>query len=136
MGVVTIEPEGPPGCDPDRLVEIVGKGRSTIGELFGARVARTPSAPFVISGHRSWTYAEAWHESRRFAGFLCANGINRGRVAAFLPKSPEGLWTWFGSALTQNIFVAINYMHRGAVLKDLLARSGAELLVTDHAGLN
>ncbi len=120
--------------DPERLLALVGKGSATIGEVLAARVAATPQAPFIEHQTRRWTYAEAWVESRRFAGFLTTHGLAGGRVATFLPKCPEALFAWFGASVTRGVYVALNRAHRGAVLRDLAERSGAGLLVTDQAG--
>jgi carnitine-CoA ligase len=119
---------------PRRLVELVGKERATIGEVLAARVAATPNATFVVSGTRHWSYREARDTALRFADFLNSLDLSGGRVAIFLPKCPEALWTWFGCALTRTIFAALNYMHRGEVLQDIARRSAADLLVTDRAG--
>jgi crotonobetaine/carnitine-CoA ligase len=120
--------------DPERLVALVSKGTSTIGEVLAARVAQTPESPFIIHEARHWTYAAAWEASRRFAGFLAALGLIGGRVATFLPKCPEALFTWFGANISRNAYVALNREHRGDVLRDLMQRAGAGILVTDQAG--
>lgn len=119
--------------DPQRLLSLVGQGQATIGEVLAARVAATPDAPFIEQRDRHWTYAEAWAESRRFAGFLAAQDLTGARVATFLPKCPEALFTWFGAMISRGVYVALNHAHRGAVLRDLVERSGAKLLVTDRA---
>ena len=120
--------------DPERLVALVSRGTSTIGEVLAARVAQTPESPFIIHEARHWTYAAAWEASRRFAGFLAALGLIGGRVATFLPKCPEALFTWFGANISRNAYVALNRGHRGDVLRDLMQRAGAGILVTDQAG--
>lgn len=120
--------------DPERLTALVGKGQATIGEVLAARVTATPEAPFIEHQARHWTYAEAWAESRRFAGFLAAQNLVGARVATFLPKCPEALFAWFGAAISRGVHVALNRAHRGAVLRDLAERCGAGLLVTDQAG--
>jgi crotonobetaine/carnitine-CoA ligase len=120
--------------DPAHLVALVGKGSATIGEVLHARVSKTPDAPFIEHQQRRWTYAQSWAESRRFAGFLADQGLIGGRVATFLPKCPEALFAWFGAAISRGVYIALNRAHRGAVLRDLVERSGAGLLVTDQAG--
>ncbi len=120
--------------DPARLVALVGKAAATIGEVLAARVAGTPTAPFIEHRQRRWTYAQGWDESRRFAGFLADQDLIGGRVATYLPKCPEAVFAWFGAALSRGVYVALNRAHRGPVLQDLAARAGAGLLVTDRAG--
>lgn len=119
--------------DPAQLVALVGKGSATIGEVLAARVARTPDAPFIEHQRWRWTYAQGWEESRRCAGFLAAQDLAGGRVATFLPKCPEAVFTWLGAALSRGVYIALNHAHRGAVLQDLVTRAGAGLLVTDRA---
>lgn len=120
--------------DPALLTALVGKGNATIGEVLAARAAQTPDAPFIQHQQRRWTYAQGWLESRRFAAFLAEQDLADGRVATFLPKCPEAVFAWFGAAVSRCAYVALNRAHRGGVLADLVARSGANLLVTDRAG--
>jgi crotonobetaine/carnitine-CoA ligase len=120
--------------DPPPLTELIGRDTASIGELLNARVARSPDSCFIRHAGRSWSYAEAWEASRRFAGFLVGRGLAGHRIAAFLPKCPEALFSWFGANLSGGVWVALNRAHRGAVLLDLLARSRASLLVTDRQG--
>ncbi|MDF2765585.1 MAG: lcfB 4, partial [Rhodospirillales bacterium] len=120
--------------DPPPLTALIGKDTGSIGELLAVRVARTPERPFILHSGKCWTYSEAWDASRRFAGFLAARGLAGGRIAAFLPKCPEALFSWFGANLSGGLWVALNRAHRDAVLLDLLARSRARLLVTDRQG--
>jgi crotonobetaine/carnitine-CoA ligase len=120
--------------DPPPLTALTGKGTASIGEVLAARVARTPDSPFVRHAGNTWSYAEAWDGSRRFAGFLTSRGMAGRRIAAFLPKCPEALLCWFGTILSGGVWVALNRAHRGAVLKDLLERSRAGLLVMDREG--
>jgi crotonobetaine/carnitine-CoA ligase len=120
--------------DPPPLTALIGRDTASIGELLAARVARSPDSCFIRHAGRSWTYAEAWQASRRFAGFLAERGLAGHRIAAFLPKCPEALFSWFGANLAGGVWVALNRAHRGAVLLDLLARSRASLLVTDRQG--
>jgi carnitine-CoA ligase len=115
------------------LRDLVGEGRATIPQLLAARAARTPDAPFVLDRSRVWTYAAAWSESVRFAGFLEGRISGSDRVASYLANAPEALWTWFGTLTSGRVHVSINRAHRGPVLSDMLARSRAALLVTDMA---
>ena len=42
---------------------------------------------------RTWTWAEAWDDARRFAGALQAEGIVRGDRIAFLDKNNPAILT-------------------------------------------
>jgi crotonobetaine/carnitine-CoA ligase len=121
-------------ADPPPLTALIGKETASIGEVLAARVSRTSGSPFIRHAGSSWTYGEAWEAARRFAGFLQAHSLAGRRIAAFLPKCPQALFSWFGASLCGSVWVALNRAHRGSVLKDLLERSRAALLVTDRKG--
>ncbi|QMU76780.1 amino acid adenylation domain-containing protein [Streptacidiphilus sp. PB12-B1b] len=62
----------------------------TLGELFAGWVARTPDAPAVTDGRRTWSYRELAARADRLAGHLvrCGAGPER-TVALVLPRSME-----------------------------------------------
>ncbi|MEU6072151.1 condensation domain-containing protein, partial [Streptomyces sp. NPDC047082] len=60
--------------DTDRLLPL-----GTLGELFGAEVARRPDAPAVVAGEVEWSYAELDAASNRVARELIALGAGPGR---------------------------------------------------------
>ncbi|MFF1401855.1 non-ribosomal peptide synthase/polyketide synthase [Streptomyces sp. NPDC058294] len=62
----------------------------TLGELFGAWVTRTPDAPALTDGRRTWTYRELSARADRLAGYLTRRGAGPDRVVALvLPRSME-----------------------------------------------
>ncbi|MEU0334315.1 non-ribosomal peptide synthase/polyketide synthase [Streptomyces sp. NPDC006193] len=62
----------------------------TLGELFTAWVARTPDAPALTDGRRTWTYRELAARADRLAGHLARRGAGPDRVVALvLPRSME-----------------------------------------------
>lgn len=111
--------------------------RPTVPALLAARAERTPSSVFLLWDGESWTYAEAQSEALRFSGWLEEAGSagEGNRVAAFLGNRPEMIWAWFGTLAAGATFVPLNRAHRGAILADMIARSGARVLVTDREGL-
>ncbi|MFH8369394.1 non-ribosomal peptide synthase/polyketide synthase [Streptomyces sp. NPDC018031] len=61
-----------------------------IGELFSAWVARTPQAPAVTDGRRTWSYRELADRVDRLADDLVRRGAGPDRVVALvLPRSME-----------------------------------------------
>ncbi|HET6998322.1 MAG TPA: AMP-binding protein [Solirubrobacterales bacterium] len=118
------------------LLELTDE-RATIPELLAARVERTPEAPFLRWEQDRWSYREAWEEALRFVAWVDLRR-DQGpvdRVASFLPNCPEALWAWFGALAAGATYVPLNRAHRGAILADMLGRSGARVLVTDAEGL-
>ncbi|ARX89447.1 peptide synthetase [Streptomyces alboflavus] len=62
----------------------------TLAELFGAWVTRTPEAPALTDGRRTWSYRELAARSGRLAAALMRRGAGPERtVALVLPRSME-----------------------------------------------
>ena len=117
------------------LHSLIGCDDATVPEVFRARAEASRDKGFLTFRDRAWSYGDAWWEIGRFAAFLGGLGLRPGRdrVACYLGNCPEFLWTWVGASVNRNVFVAIHRSHRGALLQDMLSRSGARLLVTDLA---
>jgi len=122
-----------PGDNP--VLDLVGAERLSVPALFAERARRSPERPFLRWGDERWSYREVWEETLRFAAWARASGARPGaRVASFLPNRPETLWAWFGSLAAGATYVPLNRAHRGEILADMIARSGARVLVTDAEG--
>jgi crotonobetaine/carnitine-CoA ligase len=118
------------------LAELLPDAAATVPALLGARVERTPTAPFLRWDGRAWSYREGWDEALRFAAWAGRFGDGGpARIASFLPNRPEALWAWLGTLAAGATYVPLNRAHRGEILADMIARSGARALVTDAAGL-
>ncbi|MER6397891.1 non-ribosomal peptide synthase/polyketide synthase [Kitasatospora sp. NPDC001603] len=65
-------------------------GGATLGELFATWAARTPDAPAVTDGRRTWSYRELAARVDLLAGYLVRRGAGPERtVALVLPRSME-----------------------------------------------
>jgi crotonobetaine/carnitine-CoA ligase len=122
-------------ASPPPLEELIGRSRGTVAEVFLARAQRSPERPFLLADGARWTYAEGRLEAERFAGWVLEHGATGRRVAGFLPNRAEAMWAWLGTLLAGAEYVPLNRAHRGPLLHDMIARSGAELLVSDADGL-
>lgn len=125
-------------CGLTNPVEALGGPRTTVPDLIRACVTATPDAPFLRWGRQRWTYAEAGMEIGRFAGWAAGTpyaGDAPRRIASYLPNGPEALWAWLGTSMSGAVYVPLNREHRGALLEDMLARSRADILVTDPVAL-
>ncbi|HEX3501372.1 MAG TPA: AMP-binding protein [Stellaceae bacterium] len=92
--------------------------------------ANFADSPAVIWGDERVSFAALDEESRRLASGLADLGIARGdRVALWLPNTPAWLALHFACARLGAIVVAINTRFRSAELADIVARSGARILV-------
>ena len=117
------------------LRALIGKDHATLAEVWDARVKATPEAVALLWEGQRWSYAQATAEIEAFAGFAATRLRPGHRVASYLPNRPEALWCWLGTAMADAVFVPLNRKHKGALLADMLARSGAAILVTERAAL-
>ncbi|MFD3419449.1 non-ribosomal peptide synthetase [Streptomyces decoyicus] len=77
----------PPVPEGGRVRPVPG---SSLGDLFAAWVARTPDAPAVTDGRRTWSYRELDALANRLAHDLIGRGVGPERtVAVVLPRSVE-----------------------------------------------
>ncbi|WP_079165662.1 non-ribosomal peptide synthetase [Streptomyces sp. NRRL S-31] len=78
---------GPGGGAPESAA---AAAHPTLGELFTAWVARTPDAPALTDGRRTWSYRELGARADRLAAHLVRRGAGPDRVVALvLPRSME-----------------------------------------------
>ncbi len=119
---------------PSALKELLGELNVSVHNVLRARARRSPDVMFARHCDRTWSFSKALDCSSRFAGFIrhVLPKTAQPRVSSFLSNRPEALWGWFGANIAGGIFVAINGEHRGPVLADQLARSGAHILVTEQ----
>jgi crotonobetaine/carnitine-CoA ligase len=119
------------------LDDLLGQGRATVPQVLEARARTTPDLPFMHWEDDTWSYAQCWEDACRLSGFLLDQGLGGlgKRVASFIENSPRCMITWWGVQASGAAYVPINLGHRGALLSDMLTRSGAELLVADAASV-
>ncbi|WP_156764512.1 AMP-binding protein, partial [Mycobacterium sp. E3247] len=88
-------PDGPPAV--------------SIPELFAAQAARTPEAPAVSCGQRSWSYREVDEASNRLAHWLIGRGVGRGtRVGLLAERSGEAVTAVLGVLKAGAAYVPID----------------------------
>jgi carnitine-CoA ligase len=137
---------GDVGPADNPVLDLLAAERLTIPALLAERVRRSPERLFLRWEGERWNYAEAWDEALRFAawarrvGGMPSAGAGGAagpgaRIAAFLPNRPEMLWAWLGTLAAGATFVPLNRAHRGEILAEMIARSGATVLATDAEGL-
>ncbi|MFI8192533.1 non-ribosomal peptide synthase/polyketide synthase [Streptomyces sp. NPDC085946] len=80
-----------------------------LGELFAAWAARTPHAPAVTDGRRTWSYQELAVRARRLAADLARRGAGPDRtVALVLPRSVELVAAELAVALAGAAFLPVD----------------------------
>ncbi|MEW2513259.1 non-ribosomal peptide synthase/polyketide synthase [Streptomyces sp. NPDC046870] len=78
------------GSAADASESAAAVAHPTLGELFTAWVARTPDAPALTDGRRTWSYRELAARADRLAVHLARRGAGPDRIVALvLPRSME-----------------------------------------------
>ncbi|MDE0061284.1 MAG: AMP-binding protein [Gammaproteobacteria bacterium] len=123
---------------PESLLSLLGRDSASIPEVFARRAERSPDATFLIWEGSAWSYRRSLEVITGFAGFLMRSAERAGRlrVATFLRNCPEAMWAWLGTCFAGGVAVPLNRNHRGALLTDMVRRSGATVLVTDARALS
>lgn len=97
------------------------------------RARRDPSGCCWIFEGRTWTWAEAWDDIRRFAGALHAEGIARGERIAFVDRhSPALLIAMHAASLIGAANVVVDTQLSAEEMTYVLNHSGARLVFTGH----
>ncbi|MEV7924223.1 amino acid adenylation domain-containing protein [Kitasatospora sp. NPDC088779] len=118
-----------------------GTPRSTLTALVDRRIAATPDAVALVHsepGHperlRHTSYAELDAEANRLAHLLTARGARRGDLVALrLERGPAVVSTLLAIARTGAAYLPIDPSYPDERVRDMLADSGARLLVTERS---
>jgi acyl-CoA synthetase (AMP-forming)/AMP-acid ligase II len=103
----------------------------TIAAVTERAAHRWPDAPALVADGAAMTFAELAERVRGIAGGLAAAGVALGsRVAIWAPNSPEWVVAALAVARAGATLVPVNTRSRGAEAADVIARSGATLLLT------
>ncbi|WP_143665057.1 non-ribosomal peptide synthetase, partial [Streptomyces cacaoi] len=109
-------------------------GRSLV-EVFTEQAAARPSAPAVVRGERTLSYAELEAEARRLARVLVASGVrSESRVGLLLGRSADVVVAMLAVLKTGAAYVPLNAALPDERLRGVVEDSGACLVVAD-AGL-
>ncbi len=102
-----------------------------LAELLACTAQRQPGAVALTSDKHAVSYAELDALVRRFAGGLCALGVQRGmRVAVYLEKRVEAVVASFGTAAAGAAFVPVNPLLKPAQVAYILRDCQVCALVT------
>lgn len=111
------------------MTDAMGHWPQTIPGAAQAASERWPSAPALIVGDRSWTFAELWSDARAAASAMRASGVGHGdRVAIWAPNAREWILAAIAAQIVGAAIVPLNTRFKGQEAGDILRRSGAKLL--------
>jgi len=81
-----------------------------------------------------YTYTDVEREAAGYAGFLCAQGLQRGdRVAVQVEKSPQSLFLYLGCLRAGFVYLPLNSAYRPAELSYFLSDAEPAVMVTSPA---
>lgn len=105
-----------------------------LGDLFAAWVARTPDAPAVTDGRRTWTYRELDRLANRLAHDLIARGVGPERtVAVVLPRSAELVIAEIAVAKAGGAFLPVDPAYPAARRSLMLSDARPAVVLDDPA---
>ncbi|TCZ64799.1 AMP-binding protein [Roseicella aquatilis] len=103
-------------------------------DLVDRRAAATPDRVYALfdADGSTWSYADLARWTRRFAAGFQRLGVGQGDVVlTWLPNGPHALAAWFGLNYLGAVSMPVNTAYRGALLRHVVALSGARLMVAD-----
>ena len=96
----------------------------------------TPNAPALLFKDQTFTYSQVQRRMEQVASALLALGIGPGeRVAVYLPKQPETVFSLFGIAAAGACFVPINPLLKPRQVSYILSHCDVKVLITSAARL-
>ncbi len=112
------------------MTESAATDSGDLNALLAGAVRDAPHGIALIHGDTRMTYGQLHAQAQALAAGLRALGVTRGsRVAIALPNMPVWVALQFACARIGAIVVAVNTRFRSAELGDILARSGAQVIV-------
>lgn len=107
-----------------------------IHQFISASAQATPNAPALLFKDQAFTYVQLQHEVDVVATALLSLGVASGeRVAVYLPKQPETVFTLFGAAAAGACFVPVNPLLKPRQLAHILHHCQVRVLITSAARL-
>ncbi|MFJ6436817.1 amino acid adenylation domain-containing protein [Streptomyces sp. NPDC091416] len=93
--------------------------------LFGRQAGRTPDAPAVTTGERTWTYRELRGSAERVARRLTALGARPGaRIGIAMDRSPETVAAILGTAMAGAACVPLDTAYPQARIAAMVEQAG------------
>lgn len=104
----------------------------TMGHLIEANMLKWPDRVMAtFESGETWTWSEAHEIGVSGAQALRARGLDEhSHVGTLLENGPEWFRAWFSISMLGGTIVPFLPAHRGAVLNDMLVRSGCRALIT------
>ena len=106
-------------------------------DLYGSFERNAARVAIETPAGERYTYADVERETARYAGFLCAQGLQRGdRVAVQVEKSPQSLFLYLGCLRAGFVYLPLNSAYRPAELSYFLSDAEPAVVVSSPASLS
>ncbi|HZG88635.1 MAG TPA: amino acid adenylation domain-containing protein, partial [Pseudonocardia sp.] len=107
---------------------------ATVPAVFGEQVRTTPDATAVVCGEETLTYAALDAAADRLAGRLLGLGVRaEDRVGVLVERSPQMVVAVLAITKAGAAYLPLDQRAPAGRLRRVLAESGADVLLTDHA---
>ncbi|HUW65344.1 MAG TPA: acyl-CoA synthetase [Spirochaetia bacterium] len=108
--------------------------RWVIADLTRRSSYRYPGKPALVMDGRSLTYRELEEHANRVAGALLSLGLQKyDRVAILAHNTLHHVLTWLGTAKAGGIYLAINYLLRGADIAYCINHSESTVFIVEDS---
>ena len=102
----------------------------TIASILAESAVRHADRTAVVIGPTRISYAELWHETRRYAAVLRAKGIGEGdKVALLIPNTQHFPLAYFGVLALGGVCVPVHALLKAEEIEYVLSDSGAKALI-------
>ncbi|MCW8889142.1 MAG: acyl-CoA ligase (AMP-forming), exosortase A system-associated [Sedimenticola sp.] len=100
-------------------------------QLIERTQADSPHSTALIHKNAEFSYADIWDQINNVASGLMTHGLAASeRVAVYLPKIPETVFSLFGSSLAGGVFVPINPLLKPSQVAYILKDCNVRVLIT------
>ncbi len=100
-------------------------------QLIESQAQRTPAAPALQLKETSYDYQQLWQQVSSVASALRHLELKPNqRVAVYLPKTPQAVFSYFGISAAGGVFVPINPLLKAAQVEHILDDCDVSILIT------
>ena len=117
-----------------QLPQQVVQQHSLLHQLLLHQAEKTPSAPALGVQSKWFDYKEVAKQVKQVAAGLQQLGLARyERVAIYLPKVPEAIFSYFGATAAGGVMVPVNPLLKAPQVQHILTDCNARVLITNKA---
>ncbi|MYM62052.1 acyl-CoA ligase (AMP-forming), exosortase A system-associated [Pseudomaricurvus sp. HS19] len=106
-------------------------------QLIETSARKFPHNPALLFKDQHYTYQQLWQQVTATAGALQSIDLGANdRLAIYLPKIPEAVFSYFGGNLAGGVFVPVNALLKAPQVQHILTDCNVKVLVTSSDRLS